>query len=107
MPMISPNDIFICMLGSNLKAIPIPNNVNTNMLSPMTMTNLAFIGLGVCPVTGIPTPCVPAIVSWLLPSKKLIIKTPALMHGMSMAICARGGMIKAIPISKPPIIITG
>lgn len=29
------------------------------------------------------------------------------MHGMSMAICARGGMIKAIPISKPPIIITG
>lgn len=105
--MVSANDIFICMLGASLKAIPIPNNVTTNMLSPMTMMSLAFIGMGMCPATGMPTPCVPAIVVWLMPSKKLIIKSPALINGMSMGICARGGMIKSIPISKPPIIITG
>lgn len=108
MPMVSSNDLFICMLGSNLKAIPIPNNVMTNMLSPMTMLSLAFIGMGMCPATGMPTPCIPSIVSWLMPSKKLLIRgAPAIINGMSMGICARGGMIKSIPIGKPPIIITG
>lgn len=107
MPMISPNDMFLCVLGSPLKAIPIPNNVNTDMLSPMTLMNLAFVGMGICPATGMPLPCMPAIVGWMLPSKKLIIRVPALMHGMSMAICSRGGIVKAIPAGKPPIIITG
>jgi uncharacterized Zn-binding protein involved in type VI secretion len=108
MLMISPNDMFICILGSVLKAIPIPNNVMTKSLSPMTITNIAFIGMGACPVTGIPTPCVPTIMPWLLSSMKFIIKgMPAIMHGQSMAICARGGLIKAIPTGKPPIMILG
>ena len=108
MPMVSPNDMFICVLGAMLKAIPIPNSIMTKMLSPMLMTNIAFRGMGSCPVTGIPTPCVPSILPWILTSKKLIIKgIPVIMHGMSMAVCARGGMIKSIPTGKPPIIISG